>query len=50
MLFKKKDSIIAVADKLKILLNPGNKSVGLKKCICVCVRGRRRREVTVKKN
>lgn len=36
MLFKKKDSVIVAADKLKVLLNRGNKSVGLKKCVCVC--------------
>lgn len=33
---KKKNSITAVADKLKLLLNCGNKSVGLKKCMCAC--------------
>lgn len=30
---------VVVADKLKIVLNHGSKSLSLKKCVCVCAWG-----------
>lgn len=35
--YLKKDSVIVVSDKLKSLLNDGDKSMGLIKHICACV-------------